>query len=301
MKSAKDMAMAALKDLPKDMLKGELIDKVGEAIGIPLGTLFDLRDAKELVRDLGKYFAKNPNPKLLTPDGREIDLDSPMKFGKDTDLNNTGGLSGGKSKPTKSYDEQLSTVVDADGRKLVAGKEKVYRGTDKEVADAKSRIDLHRAKKKEEAELNANGKKINPNTYTGGNYGYLEGKIENIGAGIDKKALDVDNKFWRSGSLVKETKEMTKKRQDAQLFNHKKAPNQQGKLTERDLDAEYQMLHQLALDLGAVKNGKYPEITGTLKIVSENPYCASCYGVINQFQDMFPEIKLILIDATKQQ
>jgi hypothetical protein len=105
MKSAKDMAMAALKDMPKDMLKGTLIDKVGEAIGIPLGTLFDLRDAKELVRDFGKYLAKNPNPKLLTPDGREIDLDSPMKFGKDIEPNKKGGLSGGSKTPTdKSKD-----------------------------------------------------------------------------------------------------------------------------------------------------------------------------------------------------
>ena len=44
---------------------------------------------------------------------------------------------------------------------------------------------------------------------------------------------------------------------------------------------------------------RYPTVTGELKIVSENPYCASCTGIIQQFHDMYPNIKLILIDGAK--
>ncbi|WP_172917730.1 hypothetical protein [Capnocytophaga canis] len=44
---------------------------------------------------------------------------------------------------------------------------------------------------------------------------------------------------------------------------------------------------KLAKDLGAEKGKVYPYITGELKIVSENPYCTSCQGVIQQFNEMF--------------
>ncbi len=43
----------------------------------------------------------------------------------------------------------------------------------------------------------------------------------------------------------------------------------------------------------------YPSITGTLQIASENPYCPSCQGVIQQFHDMFPNLNLILVDGIK--
>lgn len=58
-------------------------------------------------------------------------------------------------------------------------------------------------------------------------------------------------------------------------------------------------LNKLASDLGAVKGGKYPNITGEIKIISENPYCASCTGIIQQFHDMYPNVKLVLIDGAK--
>jgi len=40
-------------------------------------------------------------------------------------------------------------------------------------------------------------------------------------------------------------------------------------------------------------------VVGEFKIISENPYCASCTGIIQQFHDMFPNIKLILVDGAK--
>ncbi|MFK8287872.1 deaminase domain-containing protein, partial [Capnocytophaga canimorsus] len=58
-------------------------------------------------------------------------------------------------------------------------------------------------------------------------------------------------------------------------------------------------LVKLAKDLGAEKGKIYAHITGELKIVSENPYCTSCQGVIQQFNKMFPNVKLILVDGVK--
>ena len=85
-----------LKDLPKELITAKVIDKVGDAIGIPLGVIFDIRDAKQFVHDLYKSFVKNPSLKLLTPDGKALDLDSPMLFSKETDPIKGGNLSGGK-------------------------------------------------------------------------------------------------------------------------------------------------------------------------------------------------------------
>jgi hypothetical protein len=284
--SLKETVPKMLKELPKELITTEVIDKVGEAIGVPLGLIFDLRDAKQFVHDLYKFAVKTPSLKLVTPDGKDLDLDSPMLFSKETDPIKGGNLSGGKKiePQTKSYDEKLSDILDTDGRKLLDGKDNIYRATDEEFKEAKAKIDLHRANKKKEAEINANGGKINLNSYAGGNYGYLEGQINN-------KAID--NKLWRSGSIIKETDEMIAQREAKELFDHIKAINKDGKTTYRNLDAEYKMLNQLAHDLGAKKGGKYPEMTGILKIVSENPYCPSCYGVINQFNEMLPNIKLI--------
>jgi hypothetical protein len=59
------------------------------------------------------------------------------------------------------------------------------------------------------------------------------------------------------------------------------------------------MLNRLAADLGGVYGNSYPSISGTLKIVSENPYCISCQGVIQQFNNMFPNVDIVLVDGIK--
>lgn len=64
-------------------------------------------------------------------------------------------------------------------------------------------------------------------------------------------------------------------------------------------DSEYKMLNKLAKNLGTLKGDRNINITGELKIISENPYCESCTGIIQQFNEMFPNIKLILIDGIK--
>jgi len=72
-----------------------------------------------------------------------------------------------------------------------------------------------------------------------------------------------------------------------------------GKTWLRTTDSEYKMLNKLASDLGRTPGATKPNIKGELLIVSENPYCASCQGIIQQFNKMFPNVKLILVDGAK--
>jgi hypothetical protein len=67
----------------------------------------------------------------------------------------------------------------------------------------------------------------------------------------------------------------------------------------RITDAEYRMLNHLANDLGGKTGSVFPTVSGELKIISEIPYCASCNGIIKDFNKMFPNIKLVLIDGVK--
>ena len=115
----------------------------------------------------------------------------------------------------------------------------------------------------------------------GGNYGYLEGTVNG-------KA--VDSKMFRSGQVLES---------EPQIFTAIEVEGAGGGTWLRNTDSEYKMLNKLADDLGGKAGGKYPNISGELKIVSENPYCKSCQGIIQQFNEMFPEVKLILIDGAK--
>lgn len=117
----------------------------------------------------------------------------------------------------------------------------------------------------------------------GGNYGYLDGSVS--GASID------NNRMWRSVSLEDA-------RNEIHIFEAIDAPGTTGEWL-RITDSEYRMLNNLANDLGAERGGVYPLISGRLKIISENPYCLSCQGVIQQFNEMFPNIELILVDGVK--
>lgn len=52
---------------------------------------YNLRDAKQFVHDLYKFAVKTPSLKLVTPDGKDLDLDSPMLFSKETNPIQGGG------------------------------------------------------------------------------------------------------------------------------------------------------------------------------------------------------------------
>jgi hypothetical protein len=64
-------------------------------------------------------------------------------------------------------------------------------------------------------------------------------------------------------------------------------------------DTEYLMLTQVAKDQGAVLGKVYRNARGEITIVSENPCCVSCQGVIQDFSRMFPNVKITLIDGVR--
>lgn len=96
--------------------------------------------------------------------------------------------------------------------------------------------------------------------------------------------------MWRSGTALKS---------EPQIFTATEVEGMSSGTWLRNADSEYKMLNKLANDLGGEASMKYPNITGELKIISENPYCISCQGIIQQFNEMFPNIKLILIDGIR--
>lgn len=67
-------------------------------------------------------------------------------------------------------------------------------------------------------------------------------------------------------------------------------------------DSEYLMLTRAALDiqkqtgLKITKGSVYKGITGNLTIVSSNDICPSCQNIVLQFNQMFPNITLTIID-----
>jgi hypothetical protein len=67
----------------------------------------------------------------------------------------------------------------------------------------------------------------------------------------------------------------------------------------REWDTEYVILSEIAQSQGAVKGGKYLDVSGEIKIISELPYCVSCQGVIQDFSNMFPNVNVILIDGVR--
>jgi hypothetical protein len=86
---------------------------------------------------------------------------------------------------------------------------------------------------------------------------------------------------------------------EPKIFTATEVEGAGGKTWLRTTDSEYKMLNKLASDLGGTPGVVKSNIYGEIKIISENPYCASCQGIIQQFNQMFPNIKLILVDGAK--
>ena len=160
--------------------------------------------------------------------------------------------------------EHLDDVIDA-GRDNWNGFATIFKAYPDEILDATNRIKTYRL-----------------TAALGGNYGYIEGIVNNA---------PVDNKLWRSGPANLAT--------EPQIFTAIQVQGAGGKTWLRTTDSEYKMLNKLASDLGGTPGAVKPNIIGQITVVSENPYCASCAGIIQQFNKMFPNIKLILVDGAK--
>ena len=131
-------------------------------------------------------------------------------------------------------------------------------------------------------------RKSNPSIGNDKNIGLLEGNIN--GKSIDELS---SNSKWVSGDQTPLTKDPV---WDADL-----ATNPKGETYLRDTDSEYKMLNDLArkLEPNAKVGDVFSSHSGQLKIVSEIGYCTSCSGIIHKFNQMFPEIEIILIDGIK--
>ncbi len=53
------------------------------------------------------------------------------------------------------------------------------------------------------------------------------------------------------------------------------------------------------LEPNAAVGQTYASHAGEIKIVSEIAYCTSCAGIIQDFNAMFPNIKVVLLDGIK--
>lgn len=124
--------------------------------------------------------------------------------------------------------------------------------------------------------------RIDTGNIGGGNYSYLE-----------YNGTRFENRIWRSGDALPE---------EPQIFTAINAPGSNGNIWLRDTDGEFKMLNKFANQYhsGPAGNSVYANVTGTLKIVSESTYCVSCQGVIQQFNNMFPNVDLVLIDNIRR-
>lgn len=161
--------------------------------------------------------------------------------------------------------ETAETIAQKVERKSWKGAANIFEATVEEIAEAKNKIKNYRT----------------ANNLKGKNIGYIDGSIG---------GKTMENKMWRSGSVAEG---------EPQIFKAIEVEGANGGTWLRNTDSEYKMLNNLANDLGGVSGGKYPNIIGELKIISELPYCASCTGIIQQFNEMYPNVKLILIDGAR--
>ncbi len=150
---------------------------------------------------------------------------------------------------------------------------------------AKGTLDIPNARRGNLVEISSAVNRIadHRGTSLGGNFGYLEGQVSPIG--------NVNNQIWRSGAANPLT--------EPQIFTAIAVEGTSGASWLRNTDSEYKMLNRLAFDLGATPGNTYLNVNGSLTIVSEFTYCASCQGIIQQFNTMFPNINLTLIDGVR--
>ncbi|MCS3799154.1 deaminase domain-containing protein [Niastella sp. OAS944] len=126
--------------------------------------------------------------------------------------------------------------------------------------------------------------RIAKNKGNAGNHAYMTGKINGVDADVKP--------VWSSGAVAIG---------EPQIFNALEVVGKDGNKFLRNVCSEYKMLNWLAKQLKAdAKLGKvYSDVRGELKIVSEFDYCKSCRNIIEQFNEMFPNIKLVLVNGAK--
>lgn len=120
----------------------------------------------------------------------------------------------------------------------------------------------------------------------GGNLGYVEGKIN--GVKLSDEIVSASANYNNPNIF------------DAKFVNSKNQikPDAIDGAWLRTTDSEFQILSNVAKQLNLQKNQVY-NYTGTIKIVSELPYCGSCSGVVHQFSKMLPNVKIIVVNGAR--
>lgn len=77
----------------------------------------------------------------------------------------------------------------------------------------------------------------------------------------------------------------------SQNFQSQTLPNKEGALIPRNTDSEYKILDNLADQLGNNTSAR-----GTVTIFTERSACGSCSGVVDQFQQKYPGIRVNVLD-----
>jgi len=169
----------------------------------------------------------------------------------------------------------LSKVLAISGDELLLLGKNIFKGSDEMLLISKTRIADYRLAMKGKKKL-------------GGNLGYVEGEIN---------GLKLSDELVSSAAVKADAPEIF----TAKYVNNKN----QIKIGEiegaylRTGDSEFQMLTNVAQRLNLEKGKVYEDFTGIIKVVSELPYCASCSGVIQQFSEMLPNVKIIIVNGAK--
>jgi ribosomal protein S26 len=123
----------------------------------------------------------------------------------------------------------------------------------------------------------------------GGNLGYVEGEINGLKLDdglVSSVAEDLNASKIFEAKYVNSANEIKLSKTDGAWL--------------RTGDSEFQMITQKIAQRFNLEQGKvYTQYTGTVKIVSELPYCASCSGVIHQVSEMLPNVKFIIVNGAK--
>ncbi|GET46533.1 deaminase domain-containing protein [Capnocytophaga felis] len=225
---------------------------------------------KKVVNELFEKWQKNKN-------------NLPDDFVKEQDrIWREAGFKGGG----KPIVEDVDKVINKVPTQLVEGKN-IFRGFVADYSKAKSLFKKFRENKIYELKKQFSGAKLleEIQKFNRKNLAYFEGKIE----GFDFKSSDIKI----SGNKYKGEK----------IFESYKVNKQGGIDAEgawsREFDTEYVGLSEIAKKLGGKKGQVFENIKGEITIASELPYCVSCQGVIQDFANMFPNVKINLVDGVK--
>jgi hypothetical protein len=194
---------------------------------------------------------------------------------------------GGKtSKPQNGKMVRLGDEVVSGPTRLIEGKN-IFRGFAVDYSKAKTIFNQFRENQRYLIRKNKMGIELieELQKFDARNLAYFEGRINNFTFN--------SNDIKISGS----------KFEGDEIFNPYKVDRSGNINTEgawsREFDTEYVGLSEIAKMLGAKKGRIYEDVIGEITIASELPYCLSCQGVIQDFSNMFPNVKINLIDGIK--